>query len=126
MIELLDGFPDDVLAVAGNGEITAEDYRTVLMPAALEKMKRHKHLRILCHLGVDFKTFAAGAMWEDTKLLFGHWGEWGRVAVVTDKAWIAEAMHMFAPFFHHPIRVFSNEDIGKARSWIVEPETMAA
>jgi hypothetical protein len=35
-------------------------------------------------------------------------------------------MRMFAPFFHHPVRVFSNDDLAKAKSWIVEPETKAA
>jgi len=126
MIEILTDFPDDVLAVAGKGDITADDYRRVLVPAALEKMKKHRHLRIFCRLGVDFKSFAPGAMWEDTKLLVGHWGEWGRVAVVTDRSWIAEAARMFAPFFHHPVRVFPNGDNAEAKRWIVEPESKAA
>jgi hypothetical protein len=65
-------------------------------------------------------------MWEDTKLLFGHWGEWDRVAVVTDKTWIGEAMRMFAPFFPHPVRVFPNDNFADAKRWIVEPETKAA
>ena len=126
MIDILADFPDDVLAIAGKGEITADDYRKVLIPAAREKMKKHKHLRLFCHLGADFKTFAAGAMWEDTKLLIGHWGEWGRVAVVTDRSWIAECMRMFSPFFHHPVRVFPNDSLADAKRWIVEPETKAA
>jgi hypothetical protein len=54
LIELLAGFPDDVLAVEGGGEITAEDYRSVLMPTALEKMKRHKHLRFFLLFGSGF------------------------------------------------------------------------
>jgi hypothetical protein len=65
-------------------------------------------------------------MWEDTKLLFGHWAEWNRVAVVTDVSWIGEAMRMFAPFFHHPVRVFANDDFAKAKNWIVEPDAEAA
>ncbi len=126
MIELLTDFPDDILAVAGRGSVTADDYRGVLLPAAIEKMKKHKHVRLFCQLGPDFKTFAPGAMWEDTKLLVNHWGVWGRVAIVTDKKWVTEAMRMFAPFFHHPICVFSNRAVTEARNWIVESDAQAA
>ena len=126
MIEILTGFPDDVLAVTGTGNITAEDYRNVLIPAATEKVKKHTHVNIFCHLGIDFRSFAPDAMWEDTKLLVGHWGEWGRIAVVTDRWWIAEAMRMFVPFFHHPIRVFPNDNLADAKRWIVEREAKPA
>ena len=50
MIEILSGFPDDVLAVEASGEISAEDYRKVLIPAALEKMKGHEAVRLFCQI----------------------------------------------------------------------------
>ena len=33
MITLIDGFPDDVVAVCGDGQVTAQDYDKVLIPA---------------------------------------------------------------------------------------------
>lgn len=117
MIRLLQGFPDDVLAVEGTGEISADDYRNVLIPAALEMMKRHKYLRLYCHI-VPGATITPGAVWEDTKIGIGHWGESGRMAIVTDIGWIHDAVAMFAPFYHHPARAFSNQDDAKAREWI--------
>ncbi len=32
MIEILPGYPDDVLAISGAGRVTANDYRDVLIP----------------------------------------------------------------------------------------------
>ena len=65
-------------------------------------------------------------MWEDTKLGIGHWGDWGRMTVVTDTKWIQDAVKMFAPLFHHPLRVFDNKDFETAKAWIVQKEAKAA
>jgi SpoIIAA-like len=126
MLKLLSDFPDDVLAVEGHGEVTAEDYKSVLIPAALAKIGRHKSLRILCILGPGFTGMSAGAMWQDTKLGIGHWGDWGRMAVVTDIRWIQDGVRMFAPLFHHPLRVFDNKEVDAAKAWIAEKEAAAA
>ena len=42
----------------------------MLVPAAEERLARHKKLRLLYHLGPDFAGFTAGAMWDDTKIGF--------------------------------------------------------
>jgi SpoIIAA-like len=125
MIEILAGFPEDVLAVSGIGEISEDDYRKVLVPAVDEKMKKHKNVRLLFCIGERFKSFTAGAMWEDTKLGVSRWSHWGRIALVTDVPWIGQAARLFAPLFHHPVRVFANAEMEAAKLWIVEPEAMS-
>lgn len=119
MITELSGFPDDVLAISISGEVTAEDYHNVLIPRASAKLKAHDHLRIYCELGPAFKGMTASAMWEDTKLGIGHWGEWGRAAIVTDIGWIVTMTRFFAPLFPAPMRVFSHADEGAAREWLM-------
>lgn len=119
MLKVLDGFPDNVLAVEGVGTVTAEDYRAVLVPVALAKMAKHKSLKLFCLLGEGFEGLSTGALWEDTKLGLGHWGEWGRLVVVTDRGWIADAVRMFAPLFHHPMRVFPLAEREVARAFVM-------
>lgn len=94
MLNVLLEFPDDILAVEWQGEVTAEDYRSVLVPAALAKIRQHGHLRMLAVLGPSFETITAGAMWEDAKLGFGHLSNFSRVAVVTDISWIRDSLHL--------------------------------
>ncbi len=122
MIEILPGFPGDVVAVSVSGEVTEEDYRKVLVPAVDEKLKGYRNVRLFFHLGAQFKGFTAGAMWEDAKLGLSRWSHWGRIAVVTDVSWMVQAIRLFRPLFHHPVRVFSNADYDAAREWIGEPE----
>ena len=42
MIELLKGFPDNVVAVSGKGRIAKNDYDTVLVPAVDKALKAHE------------------------------------------------------------------------------------
>ncbi|HEX3945892.1 MAG TPA: STAS/SEC14 domain-containing protein [Rhizomicrobium sp.] len=119
MLNVLTEFPDDILAVEWQGEVTAEDYRSVLIPAALAKIRQHGHLRMLAVLGPSFETITARAMWEDAKLGFGHLSDFSRIAIVTDIPWIRDSVRLFAPLFRNPVRVFSNADQVTAEAWIV-------
>lgn len=42
MIELMTGLPDNVLGLIAIGELTAEDYKTIVMPAVEEKVNLYK------------------------------------------------------------------------------------
>lgn len=126
MLVILSEFPDNVLAVSASGEVTAKDYREVLVPAALARLKSHEHLNFYYCLGADFLGFSAGAFWEDARIGIAHWRGWGRIAVVTDVKWIADAVRLFTPLFHYPVRVFSNADERTACAWIVEKDAQAA
>ena len=120
MFEIMQGFPDHILAVGGKGRISAEDYRDTLIPEALRRIKQHGSLRLLCYLGPEFEGMAPGAIWADTKLGLTHWGDFGRMAVVTDAKWIVNAVRLFAPLFHHPVRVFPTDHLENAKRWIVQ------
>ena len=92
MLVILSGFPDDVLAISATGEVTGQDYREVFVPAVSAKLKVHKHLKLVYCLGTEFSGFSAGAMWKDARIGIAHWTGWGRIAVVTDVKWIADAV----------------------------------
>jgi len=120
MIEQIDGFTDDILALHVSGKVTVEDYRDRLIPAARDKIARHKSLRIYCEIKDDFAAYTAGAMWEDLKLGISYWGDFGKMAIVTDSGAIRTAVTLFAPFFQHPIRIFPNDQTAAARAWIAQ------
>jgi hypothetical protein len=122
MIEVMHGFPEEVLAVRGSGRIRAEDYRETLIPETERRIRENGSLRLLYWLGRDVDGITAGAMWEDAKVGLTHWSEFGRIAVVTDHEWIVGAVRLFRPFFRHPVRVFSNDAIEEAKRWIVEAD----
>lgn len=122
MIEMLSGFPDNVLAVRAHGKLTADDYCKVLEPAVAGKMAAHKPLRFFFHLGVQYEGIAPGGVVEDARLGFSRWKDWGAIAIVTDAASVREIVGFFALFFHHPVQVFFDADYEKAKAWISAPD----
>jgi len=119
MIDLLDGFPETVLAFSAKGRVTRRDYDEILVPAIEAALRRHDKLRVYYELGPALTGFDAGAMWEDFKVGMGHLSRWGRVAVVTDVDWIRHAVNAFRFMMPGQVRVFACAQAAEARAWIV-------
>jgi hypothetical protein len=118
MIEILQGYPDEVLAISGAGRITADDYRNVLVPEAEARIARHGSVRILYYLGPKYQSFSTSAVWSDVLLGLSNWSKFGRVALVTDVEWIRASARLFTPFFRRALRIFAAADLNTASAWI--------
>jgi len=118
MIELLEGFPDNVIAVSCKGRITKNDYDTVLVPTVEKALKAHEKVRLYYEAGPDFAGIDAAAAWEDFKVGMGHFSRWERVAVVTNVDWIKHTMRIFSFLMPGDMRVFPMAEAGPARAWI--------
>lgn len=123
---LLDGFPDDVIALRAIGEVTARDYEERLIPLVRKIEERHGKLRLLMQLGPDFESYTAGAMWDDARLGLTHWRSFERVAVVSDIGWVTRGVKMFAPLMPGEVAVFPNDAMEAATAWISEGRTAKA
>jgi hypothetical protein len=94
MIAQLHGFPDNVVAFAGRGQVTKVDYVSILIPAVEKALVRHDRIRLYYELGADFRGIDADALVEDFKIGMQHLARWERAAVVTDVQWIAHAVSL--------------------------------
>ena len=121
MIEVMTDLPERVLGLKASGEVTAEDYKTVLVPAVEEQLTRHKKMRLLYVFGEEFKGYTGGAAWEDAKVGMKHLTSFERVAVVTDVDWIENVIKAFGFAVPGEVRVFDDDDFEAARQWISEP-----
>jgi hypothetical protein len=119
MIEMMTGFPDNVVAFTATGKVTAEDYEQRLVPAVESALAKHRKVRLLYHLGDAFDGFEAGAMWEDAKVGLAHLAAWERIAMVTDVDWLRVATKAFGFAMPGEVRVFANAELDAARDWLV-------
>lgn len=120
MIRLLPGFPDNVLALACEGQVTRQDYEIVLIPAAEAALQRHEQVRVYYEVATaQFAGIDAGAVWEDFRVGLGHMSRWERMAVVTDVGWIRLAVNAFRFLMPGRLRVFALGERDDARRWIV-------
>lgn len=121
MIEVMIDLPDHVLGLRAKGEVTSDDYQTVLVPALEEKLARYKKARLLYVLDDQFEGYTGGAAWQDAKVGMKHFTSFERVAVVTDVDWIENMVKAFGFVFPGDVRVFDDDELEEARRWISEP-----
>lgn len=118
MFVLMDGFPVHVVAVRGVGRIRGEDYQTVLASAVTRASAGRRKPRLLVALGPEFKGYDPSGLMADSSLGFGHLGAFERIAVVTDVAWIRDAISLFAGLIPGDVRVFTDAAAEDAEGWI--------
>jgi hypothetical protein len=123
MIRISSGFPDNVVAIACEGRVTRKDYDDVLVPAVKAALQRHQKIRLYYEVTSQFSSIEPGAIWEDFIVAVETLLRWERVAVVTDVAWIRHAVNAFRFLMPGNVRVFSLDEAGAARDWIVASQT---
>jgi hypothetical protein len=123
MIEVLQGFPEGVVAAVAKGQVRRQDYDEVLTPAIEAAFARRQKVRCYYELGRDFTGMDPGAMWEDFRVGMGHLAGWERIAVVTDVEWIRLAINAFRFLVPGETRIFSTDQAAAARRWIAAEPT---
>jgi hypothetical protein len=119
MIERLENLPAGVDGVTAKGKITAQDYRETLWPLVESARQNGHHLRFLYHIAKDV-DFTAGAALQDARLGLSGLGSVQRCAIVTDTAWIQNAVRFFATLTPCPMRVYGESDWDEATNWLAE------
>jgi len=119
VIERINDVPDGVLGFEGVGEVGADDYRQVVVPAFASLEGTDRGARILLLFGSRFETFSAGAMWEDAKMGLKH-VRWERAALVTDVDWMRHLTGAFGWLVPGDFRTFPVSDLDAAKAWVAQ------
>lgn len=119
MIEILNNFPGNVIALSCEGQVTKADYDGILVPAILKALKQHNKIRLLYITSADFTGYDPGALWEDLKIGVEYPTRWERVAVVTDVDWILQVVRIFSFLIPCPVKVFLPSESTQAHAWII-------
>jgi hypothetical protein len=116
MLEPLEGVPDSVIGFVAKGEIHADDYRQVLLPAIEQRLDRGDDLRIVLVFPA-FDGFSAGAAWQDLKVGVGHLTRWKKIALVTDVDWMIHLTQLFGWMTPGEMKHFGLADRDAAVAW---------
>src|SRR6185437_2433454 len=116
MMEVVTGYPSDVVALNWHEKLDENDVRSGLSLGERDIRAGKHDLRLLAKLlpfsETRHKTLAqlsGGA---------GQWRDIGRIAIVTDDLVTRIMIQFFGPFFHRSIRVFPNAQSWRARAWL--------
>lgn len=62
MITVIKNLPENIMGFRYEGQVTGEDYESVLLPAVTIAFKQNKSLKVLCQLAEDFEGFHFSAI----------------------------------------------------------------
>ncbi|MCA9779772.1 MAG: STAS/SEC14 domain-containing protein [Candidatus Eremiobacteraeota bacterium] len=117
MLEILEGLDPDTVGIKAIGNVTADDYKTVLEPAVEEVVASGHQVRLVYVLGPEFENFELGAMHEDSRIGLAHLTDFERVAFITSHNWFQKAMAINTWMIPCPVRVFPMELKTEALKW---------
>jgi hypothetical protein len=119
MIEILPDMPEGVTGIRVTGRLLGDDLRK--FKPAMEGLLKTDELRIVEVIASDYEGFGPGGLVEDLKLGFGalfqHHSAFKRIAVVTDKEWVAHTLHAVAWMVPGELALFGLDELERAKAW---------
>jgi len=119
MIELLPDMPAGVTGFRVSGRLRGEDLRE--FTPAMDDLVKSGEIRIVEVIEPDYDGFGPGGLVEDLKLGLGalihHHSAFKRIAVVSDKDWVAHALHAFAWMVPGELALFGLDEVERAKEW---------
>ena len=117
MIKELQDLPEGVTGFEASDNISAADYRDVVMPALARAFATGEAVRFVIVL-TSFTGMSGGALWQDLKVGFEHLRGWKRVAVVTDIEWVTHLTGLFGFMTPGETKVFPLGQRDEAIAWV--------
>jgi SpoIIAA-like len=119
MIEVLPDMPEGVTGVRVSGRLRGDELRE--LKPTIEDMLNTDEIRIVEIIGDDYEGFGPGGLLEDLKLGFRtvlpHHSAFKRIAVVSDKPWVAHTLHAVAWMIPGEFAVFGLDELERAKEW---------
>lgn len=119
MIELLPDMPEGVTGIRVSGRLRGDELREI--KPAVEELLETGEIRIVEVIAPDYEGFGPGGFVEDLKLGFGtvlpHHSAFKRIAVVSDKEWVAHTLHALAWMVPGELAVFGLDELERAKAW---------
>ncbi|KAA0079390.1 STAS/SEC14 domain-containing protein [Mycolicibacterium sp. P9-64] len=119
MIEMLQDMPKGVTGIQVSGRIRGDDLHA--LKPEIEDMLKTDEIRIVEVIASDYEGFGPGGLVEDLKLGFGsvlrHHSAFTRIAIVTDKEWVAHTLHALAWLIPGEFKLFGLGELDQAKQW---------
>ncbi len=119
MIDVLADMPAGVTGIRVSGRLRGDDLRE--FKPSMEKVLKTGEIRIVEVIASDYEGFGPGGLVEDLKVGFGalfqHHSAFKRIAVVTDKEWVAHTLHALAWMVPGELALFHLDELERAKEW---------
>ncbi|WP_276380194.1 STAS/SEC14 domain-containing protein [Flavobacterium sp. H4147] len=117
MIQIIDA-PANTAAFRAVGEVTADDYKNVLVPEVTKLAEKINEINFLFLIDTEIKNFTAAAWMEDALLGLKNLGKWNRAAIVTDSEKAISFTNSFSYFVPGEFKGFKKDAFQQALNWV--------
>jgi hypothetical protein len=117
MIQQLDS-PENVVAFRAAGEVTKNDYQTVIAPAIEKLVDRINEINFLFLIDTDLENFTAAAWMQDALIGLKNLGKWNKAAIVTDSEKAISFTNGFSYMVPGEFKGFKKEAFNEAMNWV--------
>ena len=119
MIEALPDMPEGVTGIRVSGRVSGDEMRE--FKPDMDEMLNTGEIRIVEVIASDYEGFGHGGLFEDLKLGFGalfrHHSAFKRIAVVSDKEWVAHTLHAVGWMVPGELAFFGLDELERAKEW---------
>lgn len=107
-----------MVAFTASGEVTKEDFETVVYPAVENVVKRENELNYLMVIDTDLKNFTMGAWLKDALLGLKKLTKWNRVAILSDSSMLNKFTDIFSVLVPGEFKGFDSSQYHQAVNWV--------
>ena len=111
--------PAGVIGIRVSGRLAGDDLRA--FRPTMDALLNNDEIRIVEVIAPDYEGFGPGGLAEDLKLGFGallqHHSAFKRIAVVSDREWVAHTLHALAWLVPGELAIFGLDDLERAKRW---------
>jgi hypothetical protein len=110
--------PDNVVAFRALGEVTANDYKTIIAPAVKRLVEQINEINFLFLIDTEIENFTASAWLEDAFIGLKNFGKWNRAAIVTDSDHAISFTNAFSYVVPGNFKGFKKDSFEQALEWV--------
>jgi hypothetical protein len=118
MIKQLTDVPTNMVAFSAEGDVSEDDFKTVVFPAVEKVVARTGELNYLMVINTSLSSFKAGAWLQDAILGVKQISNWNRVAIVSDSDVINSFTNIFSVVVPGEFRGFEKTVLDEAVHWV--------
>lgn len=120
MIKEIIQLPDTLVGFEASGEVTADDFKEVVIPKVKKFIEKHDKINYILVLNTDISNFTAGAWLQDLWMGIKDLAKWNRAAIVSDNETIKKGTAIFTKIMPGEFKVFEHAFYDEVVQWASE------
>lgn len=110
--------PQNIVAFRAWGEVTAQDFKEVVLPAIADLVSKIDEINFILILDTSPTDFTIGAWLQDAWAGIRDLTKWNRAAIVTGNEMVEKITPVFSALMIGTFKTYSHTQMNEAINWV--------